>query len=406
MSRKKINFRVLALMLFVLFSGSCSVAQQTPSDNGSSVLIDSIDQTENLLDSNLAYKQQFDSLSDEGDWIKVKKSDFLRDLSEGTGEEYEVNYYYDNEFIYIWKPFCATNTWNPYSEGRWVFSNYGWMWVSDYSWGWAPYNYGRWYFSNFYGWIWMPGNAWACNWVNWRGYGNYVGWYPTCPRLYWRDHRNQVCTNYTYAHVSANWIFQGQGNFTKKVTKNTIVSASETADILKNSTKIKSSVFVDPGKPNIKYNGPDVKVISKEAGVKITPKVVEVNDKKVKSYTDNEQNPMTIKNGTKTTEGNLNTNRENNSGTVKSNGNEKNTSPPNTKKGTPPKKKVQTKQQDDLKDYKGSSDNNTNSNNGNTGNDTTKGSDNGGSNSTVKSGSSDDKNNNTGVSKGSNEKTK
>src|SRR5579862_5018255 len=33
----------------------------------------------------------------------------------------------------------------PYKTGgHWVYTDYGWTWVSDYSWGWAPFHYGRW----------------------------------------------------------------------------------------------------------------------------------------------------------------------------------------------------------------------------------------------------------------------
>jgi hypothetical protein len=33
----------------------------------------------------------------------------------------------------------------PYATGgRWVYSDWGWTWESDYPWGWAPFHYGRW----------------------------------------------------------------------------------------------------------------------------------------------------------------------------------------------------------------------------------------------------------------------
>ncbi len=29
-----------------------------------------------------------------------------------------------------------------YTNGHWVYTDEGWAWVSDYSWGWAPFHYG------------------------------------------------------------------------------------------------------------------------------------------------------------------------------------------------------------------------------------------------------------------------
>ena len=56
---------------------------------------------------------------------------------------------------YAWRPFGVSHGWRPYLYGRWVWSDYGWYWVSDESFGWATYHYGRWYYDDYYGWIWI-----------------------------------------------------------------------------------------------------------------------------------------------------------------------------------------------------------------------------------------------------------
>ena len=72
---------------------------------------------------------------------------------------------------------------SPYvTGGHWVYTEYGWTWVSDWDWGWAPFHYGRWLYASGRGWCWRPGRVWAPAWVSWRFGGGYVGWAPLGPR--------------------------------------------------------------------------------------------------------------------------------------------------------------------------------------------------------------------------------
>lgn len=278
---KKTITRAALIFLIFLMTVSLTKSQQTPVDSidNNSSIIENIDAEENLLDSNEVYKQQFDSLSKEGEWIEASKSEFLRDLSLETGEDLEANYPSTTEIVYLWRPYCANDNWNPYYNGSWVFSSYGWVWASSYNWGWAPYNYGRWYCSNYYGWVWLPGNVWASNWVNWRQYNNYVGWYPVCPRVHWRHH-NKFYTNKKFASHPDKWIVTEKKDFTKKIDENRIVKTNLNRTILKNSVKVKSVVYdKDRESPKFRYSGPEVADISKESGVKIIPKNIEVAGK-------------------------------------------------------------------------------------------------------------------------------
>ena len=57
---------------------------------------------------------------------------------------------------YAWVP-SAGRDFVPYATaGHWVWTEYGWTWVSDYSWGWGPFHYGRWDDDDYYGWVWIP----------------------------------------------------------------------------------------------------------------------------------------------------------------------------------------------------------------------------------------------------------
>lgn len=276
---------LLSLVLLSLFSATSLKVQETPNeteDNNNTPVVDSIDLGEDLLDSNEAYRKQFESLSDDGEWEGVNKSEFLRDLSAETGEDFEIDYSQGAEIIYVWRPDCADQNWNPYTNGQWVFTYYGWMWVSSYDWGWGPYNYGRWYCSNYYGWVWLPGCVWAPNWVTWRCNNNYVGWYPCCPRVYWRNYQNNICTNYLYSYEPVNWVFVKRIDFTTKINNTTIMSSGSNAGIIKKSKKPETSIYATSGASKIKYKGPDVGDISKTSGKSISPKEVKITSNKGK----------------------------------------------------------------------------------------------------------------------------
>ncbi len=103
------------------------------------------------LDDNLRYDGQ--DLNSYGDW---------RD--------------YD-DYGHVWVPRVGSD-WRPYTDGRWLYTNDDWFWVSYEPWGWAPYHYGRWGWGYNIGWYWIPGSAFAPAWVSWYDYGDYIGWCP------------------------------------------------------------------------------------------------------------------------------------------------------------------------------------------------------------------------------------
>jgi hypothetical protein len=83
--------------------------------------------------------------------------------------------------VYAWRPLHMHNDWRPYMDGRWVWTDDGWFWVSYEPFGWATFHYGRWYYDDYYGWMWMPGYDWAPAWVEWRYDDDYIGWSPLPP---------------------------------------------------------------------------------------------------------------------------------------------------------------------------------------------------------------------------------
>ena len=72
--------------------------------------------------------------------------------------------YYDIPgYGYMWRPNYIDADWNPYANGYWCRTPWGFTWVSGYPWGWLPYRYGGWVFIPGYGWLWRPGQ-----WHNWH----------------------------------------------------------------------------------------------------------------------------------------------------------------------------------------------------------------------------------------------
>ncbi|MCI0391054.1 MAG: hypothetical protein MOB07_20095 [Acidobacteria bacterium] len=89
-------------------------------------------------------------------------------------------------YDWVWTPHGIHVGWRPYTYGYWVYTDYGWTWVSRYRWGWAPFHYGRWFYHGRHGWVWVPGTVWAPAWVVWRHRPGWVGWAPMPPQVGWQ----------------------------------------------------------------------------------------------------------------------------------------------------------------------------------------------------------------------------
>jgi len=120
----------------------------------------------------------------------------MRASARSPGSQISVSYFYQSlspygqwfqepSYGWCWTPYDLSADWRPYSNGHWEYTDYGWSWVANETWGWAPYHYGRWFFDDSYGWVWVPGTEWAPAWVAWRYGDDYVGWAPLPPRAGW-----------------------------------------------------------------------------------------------------------------------------------------------------------------------------------------------------------------------------
>jgi hypothetical protein len=102
----------------------------------------------------------------------------LRDLLAPYGTWLEVP-----PFGQCWRPTAANAdpNWRPYTQqGHWLYTDVGWYWHSDYSWGEIVFHSGRW-FRDKGSWVWAPGKEWAPAWVCWREAEGCLGWAPLPP---------------------------------------------------------------------------------------------------------------------------------------------------------------------------------------------------------------------------------
>ena len=126
-----------------------------------------------------ARAQQQDVQDDGSDVIASDQVNFASELDPyGTWAE--------SEFGPVWIPAATDDPeWAPYTQGRWLYSDQGWTFVSDEvisPYGWIVYHYGRWIrHPQNHRWCWIPGTQWAPAWVSWRRGDGFIGWQPLPP---------------------------------------------------------------------------------------------------------------------------------------------------------------------------------------------------------------------------------
>lgn len=114
--------------------------------------------------------------------------------------------------LVVWRPAVGFSNWSPYSQGSWIWTDWGWYWDSSESFGLIVYHYGRWYFDDYYGWIWVPDYDWAPAWVEWRYDDDYIGWAPLHP---YASFTFGIGITFTRSYVvhHHHWIFVGHNHF-------------------------------------------------------------------------------------------------------------------------------------------------------------------------------------------------
>lgn len=153
---------------------------------------------------------------------------------------------YVSDIGWCWQPQVVTYQpqWRPYSDrGRWLHSDLGWYWQSDYSWGWAPFHYGRWTLHRRAGWVWSPDTVWAPAWVTWRYTDGYCGWAPLPHRAYFRGDSfffgtSRVSIGFDFGLGWGHFTFIGRDRFCDSNPHNFFLPATRARQVFNQTTVI------------------------------------------------------------------------------------------------------------------------------------------------------------------------
>lgn len=141
------------------------------------------------------------------------------------------------EYGQVWVPGGVGPDWRPYVDGHWVYTEDGWLWISDYEWGWAPFHYGRWTRHARYRWVWIPGTVWAPAWVAWRHGDDVVGWAPLGPRARWQNGVGLVDDDERDVAPDA-WCFVGEVELTRPVIREVARPVAQNVAIIRRTTNV------------------------------------------------------------------------------------------------------------------------------------------------------------------------
>jgi len=194
-----------------------------------------------------------------------------RDTAAPTAEV-TVNYFNDNLSPYgtwldvdgygrCWRPTAVIydSSWRPYCDrGHWVYTDCGWYWDSDYSWG-VAFHYGRWFRHPHFGWCWFPDTVWAPSWVTWRASDEACGWAPLPPFAVFRPGAGffyrgvSVGVDFDFGLGADYFTFVAPGHFCDRQPRNFVLAqmqaaaAFQRAAMINNFAILKNQMYANLG---------------------------------------------------------------------------------------------------------------------------------------------------------------
>jgi hypothetical protein len=180
--------------------------------------------------------------------------------------------------VWCWQPNATVidYSWAPYcNHGHWVYTDWGWAWVSDYSWGWAAFHYGRWFHHPQHGWLWYPGTEWGPAWVSWRTSADYFGWAPLPPNARFVRHQGFYFGaklaegDFEFGLTATDYYFVHARHFCDPNPWEHVEPAVHVNRLYKSTVVVKNNYIVV--KDRIVNQGPQVSVVAKITNKNIKP---------------------------------------------------------------------------------------------------------------------------------------
>ncbi len=131
------------------------------------------------------------------------------------------------EYGRVWIPSGVGPDWQPYADGRWVDTAYGWTFVASVPWGPVVFHYGRWGWRDGLGWYWLPGFRWGPAWVRWRWVNGYACWTPLAPR------------GFVYGRFWPGWVVVPHAHFTAPIRR-WAVPRAQMSEIVRSSRPVRA----------------------------------------------------------------------------------------------------------------------------------------------------------------------
>ncbi len=151
------------------------------------------------------------------------------------------------ETVWLYEPF---EPYVPMTEGRWLYTDFGWYWQGQRPFSWATDHYGVWLLGTDNIWRWKPDGNWQPAKVEWRGTPQMIGWRPT-PTNRFGEMTEPEATRYARPEE---WIFLPREKLTKTFMATEVVTGLVSKPILEQSESI-NHTFVSWRE--LDRNGPD-----------------------------------------------------------------------------------------------------------------------------------------------------
>jgi hypothetical protein len=120
----------------------------------------------------------------------------------------------------------------PYTNGRWIYTEYGWYWKGALPHSWATEHYGYWKRGADRVWSWYPGPFWLPEIVELRNTSTHVGW--RCAAVD-REGNFVEKPEDRYAKIDE-WTFVSMGQFANPITPDLVAKPDLAKSLLEDST--------------------------------------------------------------------------------------------------------------------------------------------------------------------------